>query len=228
MTVSLAGRTAAPLNQPVPTRRGGFGGANGLTEYLLGAPVHFLIDATHPYAATISANATQAAARAGTPLLAVRRPPWRPVKGDRWIDVVDAEAAVRALGEAPRHVFLALGRQDLQAFTRAPQHHYVVRSVDPVEPPLPVPHARYVLSRGPFAEGEERELLLSNAIDVIVAKNSGGSSTYGKIAAARALSIAVMLYRRPLQDPQTASVATVDQAVVWLDHALGPEMDRGV
>ncbi len=92
-TISLAGRTAAPAAQPVPVRRGGFGGADGLAEYLRAQRVDFLIDATHPYAETISANAVQAASRTNTPILALRRPPWTAVDGDTWIDVSDAQAA---------------------------------------------------------------------------------------------------------------------------------------
>ena len=111
VTLSLAGRTATPAVQPVPVRVGGFGGVGGLADYLLAEHVDALIDATHPYAAIISANAARAAQSTGVPLLALRRPPWIPVAGDRWIDVADIPAAVAALREAPRRVFLALGRK---------------------------------------------------------------------------------------------------------------------
>ena len=136
-------------------------------------------------------------------------------------------AAVRALGPAPRHVFLALGRKELAPFATAPQHHYLVRSVDPVDPPLPVPNAVYLLARGPFAQTAERELLLAHTIDAIVAKNSGGEATYGKIAAARALGIEIIMLRRP-QLPAVPSVASVDEAAAWLDHALASVVARGV
>jgi precorrin-6A/cobalt-precorrin-6A reductase len=111
-------------------------------------------------------------------LLALRRPPWQRVPRDRWTDVADVPAAVRGLGPAPRRVFLALGRQELGPFASAPQHRYLVRSVDPVDPPLAVPHASYLVARGPFAEAAERELLLAQGIDAIVSKNSGGEATY--------------------------------------------------
>ena len=93
-----------------------------------------------------------------------------------------------ALGEAPRRVFLALGRKELAPFAAAPQHVYLVRSVDPVDPPLDVPQAIYLTARGPFTEEEDRALLERHRIEIIVAKNSGGEATYGKIAAARALA----------------------------------------
>jgi precorrin-6A/cobalt-precorrin-6A reductase len=222
-TLSLAGRTTAPLTQPVPTRSGGFGGVEGMVEFLRAKRVEVLIDATHPYAARISANAARAAQRTGTPLIAVRRPPWTAVTGDRWTEVADSRAAVRAIGATARRVFLALGRQDLEAFAAAPQHHYLVRSVEPVT--LCVPSACYITARGPFEEAAELDLLRSNAIEVVVAKNSGGAATYGKMAAARALGIPVLLLQRPA-NPGGESVETVEQALSWLQHQL--RLERGV
>jgi precorrin-6A/cobalt-precorrin-6A reductase len=219
VTVSLAGRTTAPAAHAVPVRIGGFGGAEGLGQYLTAERVDALVDATHPYAAIISANAADAAAAARVALLALRRPPWVALAGDRWIEVADAAAAVQALGEAPRRVFLALGKGEIRTFARAPQHYYLVRSVEPVDPPLAVPHASYVTGRGPFTEADDRALLAGHAIDLIVAKNSGGTATYGKIAAARALGLPVVLLRRPAL-PDVPTVATIEEAVTWLDHAL--------
>src|SRR5262249_22245233 len=196
-------------------------------DYLRTEHIDALIDATHPYAAMISANAANAAELAKVPLLALRRPPWLPVAGDIWIEVADVVGAVAALAVAPRRVFLALGRKELAPFARAPQHHYLVRSVDPVEPPLPVPYATYVTGRGPFDEAHDRGLLQQHRIEVVVAKNSGGSATYGKIAAARALGLTVILLRRPAL-PQVAAVQTVEGAVAWLDHDGPPSTARGV
>jgi precorrin-6A/cobalt-precorrin-6A reductase len=219
VTVSLAGRTTAPAAHGVPVRIGGFGGADGLGQYLTTERVDALVDATHPYAAIISAHAADAAAATRVPLLALRRPPWVARSGDRWIEVADASVAVQALGEAPRRVFLAFGRGEIRTFARAPQHHYLVRSVEPVNPPLAVPHASYVTGRGPFTEADDRALLAAHAIDLVVAKNSGGSATYGKIAAARALGLPVILLRRPAL-PEVPTVETIEDALTWLDHAL--------
>jgi len=202
----------------VPVRVGGFGGAAGLEHYLRSERIDALIDATHPYAAVISANAAQATASAGVPFLALQRPPWNEVAGDHWIEVADTNEAVHALGEAPRRVFLALGRKDLAPFRRAPQHAYLIRSVDPVEPPLAVPHARYVTARGPFTAEQDGALLACHGIDVIVAKNSGGPASYGKIAAARTLGLSVIMPRRP-KLPDVATVQAVEDVVAWLDHA---------
>jgi precorrin-6A/cobalt-precorrin-6A reductase len=226
VTLSLAGRTANPAAQAVPVRIGGFGGAEGLARHLAAERIDALIDATHPYAAIMSANAAQAAASTGVPLLALRRPPWTPVAGDRWIDAENTRAAVAALGGMPRQVFLALGRKDLAPFEEAPQHHYLVRSVDPVEPPLAVPNASYVTGRGPFTEADDRTLLDAHGIEIVVAKNSGGSATYSKIAAARSLGLAVILLRRP-RLPQVPAVATIADALAWIDHGV-PAADRDV
>jgi precorrin-6A/cobalt-precorrin-6A reductase len=227
VTLSLAGRTAEPLEQPVPVRSGGFGGAEGLASYLRAERIDVLIDATHPYAAAISANAADAARMARVRLIALRRAPWRKVQGDVWTEVDTMEHAAEALGKAPRRVFLALGRKELHPFEAAPQHVYLVRSVDPVDPPLAVPHAIYVTARGPFSEEEDRALLERHRIDVIVAKNSGGDATYGKIAAARALHLPVIMLKRPAL-PQAESVNSVKDALAWLDHATTLSTARGV
>jgi precorrin-6A/cobalt-precorrin-6A reductase len=232
ITLSLAGRTESPVAQGVPVRTGGFGGADGLAAYLRETGTDLLIDATHPYAAQISANAAQAARVAGVPILALRRPGWEPVEGDRWTLVDMFGDAAQALGPAPRRVFLALGRQEVAAFEAAPQHHYLIRSVDPVEPTLAVPDAEYLLARGPFREPDERALLEKHRIEVVVSKNSGGAATYGKIAAARALGLDVVMVRRP-DLPDVPSAETVEQlaAIVdqfGVDHFVEPAAERGV
>jgi precorrin-6A/cobalt-precorrin-6A reductase len=128
---------------------------------------------------------------------------------------------------APCRAFLALGRNELAPFAAAPQHFYLIRSVDPVEPPLAVPQAVYLTGRGPFDEADERRLLAEHRIDVIVAKNSGGAATYGKIAAARALGLPVIVLARPAR-PQGPAAASVEEALARLDHALTSVAARGV
>ena len=226
VTLSLAGRTAAPAAQPVPVRVGGFGSASGFSAYLKAERIDALIDATHPYAATISRHAAEAAAAAQVPIVALRRAAWTAMPGDRWVEAADMKDAVRALGAAPRRVFLAIGRKEVAAFQAAPQHHYLIRSVDPVDPPLAVPDATYIVARGPFAEEDERKLLTGHRIETIVAKNSGGDATYGKIAAARALGLTVVMLRQPAL-PDVPAVDTIQDAAAWLDHLPSPAK-RGV
>ena len=151
----------------------------------------------------------------GTPILALRRPPWAPREGDRWTEVADADAAVVALGPAPRRVFLTVGRLELPAFLVAPQHHYVVRSVDPPEA-MP-PDASLILARGPFEEADELALMEAERIEVLVSKNSGGAATYGKIAAARRLGLPVILLRPP----------AARRAALRRDRRGGARLDRG-
>jgi len=213
-TLSLAGRTREPAAAAVPQRIGGFGGVEGLGTYLRQEDIAALLDATHPFAARISANAAAAAERAGVPLLAVRRPGWSAQPGDRWIGVGDAEAAARALGDEPRRVFLTTGRLELAAFAQAPQHDYLVRSVDVLER-LPFPRYRLIAARGPFAAADEQRLLAAERIELLVSKNSGGSATYGKLEAARALGLPVVMIERPAK-PAVPSVETAEEAFAWL------------
>jgi precorrin-6A/cobalt-precorrin-6A reductase len=227
VVVSLAGRTMSPAPQPVPVRSGGFGGAAGLADFLTERRIDAMIDATHPYANVISANASAAARTSAVPFVALRRPPWLAVSGDRWAEAADVGEAVHMLGGRPRRVLVALGRSELAPFVKAPQHFYLFRSVDPVAPPLPLPHATYVTRRGPFSEADDCALLVDHAIDAVVAKNSGGAASYGKIAAARALGIAVIMVRRP-PVPDAPAVETVEDAIAWLDHALTSAAARGV
>jgi precorrin-6A/cobalt-precorrin-6A reductase len=227
IVVSLAGRTKSPVSQPAPVRSGGFGGATGLAEYLRQERIDALIDATHPYANIISANATEAAHQSGVPLIALRRPPWRALAGDRWSEVTDVVDAVRRLGQRPRRIFVTLGRTELAPLTAAPQHFYLIRSVDPVAPPLPLPQVDYLVDRGPFSEADDGVLMRAHAIDAVIAKNSGGTASYGKIAAARALGIEVIMLRRPAS-PDGPAVETVDEVIVSLDHAIASATARGM
>ena len=228
VTLSLAGRTASPVPHAVPVRIGGFGGAEGLATHLTAQRIDALIDATHPYATMISANAAKAARSTGVPSLVLHRPPWNAVAGDRWTEVDDTTAAVRAIGQQSRNVFVALGRNELAPFIGAPQHIYLIRSVDPIDPPLPLPHVTYVTARGPFRQADDHALMTAHRIAVVISKNSGGSAAYGKIAAARALGIEVIIVRRPTQPDTAATVSTIDDAIVWLDHALTSTAARGV
>ena len=223
--LSLAGRTEKPAVQPVPVRIGGFGGAAALADFLTAGGYHLLIDATHPFAERISANAAFAAEVTGIAAIALRRPEWQREAGDRWREVQSIPAAIEALGPSPRHVFLATGRQGAHHAEAAPQHHYLIRSVDPVEPPLA--NVAYILDRGPFSLESECALLKQHHIDVIIAKNSGGAATYAKIEAARLLGIEVMMVVRA-PAPMVTAVETTEAALAVIDHLFPPAMNRGV
>jgi precorrin-6A/cobalt-precorrin-6A reductase len=214
---SYAGRTEAPLAQPLPQRVGGFGGVDGLVAYLRAEAITHLIDATHPFAAQMSAHAVQAAQLVGVPLIALQRQPWTPGPGDRWLAVPDLAAAVQALPESPARVFLAIGRQTLDAFAARPQHHYLLRLVDAPES-LPLPDARAIVSRGPFTLEGDLALLQAHRITHIVAKNAGGTGARAKLDAARALHLPVILIDRPAV-PDRPVVETVAEVLRWLHPA---------
>jgi len=216
-SVSLAGRTRNPLVLPAPTRSGGFGGVEGLVAHLRAEKIDALVDATHPFAAIMSRHAADAAKLAGVPLLALVRPEWERLPGDIWTEVADVPQAVAALGKTPRNVLVTLGRNEVRALETVPQHRYLIRSIDPVEPKLALPSARYIETRGPFIEAEEQCLLVANDIHVILAKNSGGTASYAKIIAARALGLTVIMITRPAR-PAVEAVAHVDEALAWLER----------
>lgn len=221
---SYAGRTAAPVGQPVPVRSGGFGGVEGLATWLAVEGISHVVDATHPFAAQISRNAVTACAACGVPLVVLERPAWRAGPGDDWTLVPDVDAAVAALPEAPARVFLAIGRQTLSPFSARPQHHYLLRLVDPPEGPLPLPDAAVVVARGPFDLAGDLALLRAHAVSHIVAKNAGGAGAEAKLMAARSLGLPVILIDRPALPPRHV-LSTVPDVLHWLDHA-GTE--RGV
>ncbi|WGJ15479.1 cobalt-precorrin-6A reductase [Methylocapsa sp. D3K7] len=197
--LSFAGRTKAPRVPEIPYRSGGFGGAAGLAAYLKAECIDVLVDATHPFAEQMSRHAIQAAACANIPLVCLSRPLWRPEVCDHWICVADMAAAAAALGQEQKRVFLTIGRLQIEAFAAAPQHFYLVRAIEPLEPTPSLPRHRVILGRGPFTVEAEEKLFREEAIDVIVTKNSGGEATFGKILAARNLGLPVVMVARPQQ-----------------------------
>jgi len=208
---SLAGRVSDPRLPVGEVRVGGFGGVSGLVQWLRANGVTAVVDATHPFAAGITANAVAATAAAGVPLLVLRRPGWVQGPGDdwRWVDSLE-DAAVDLPGE---RVFLTTGRQDIGVFAGV-DRFFLARSVEPPEPPVPQ-RIHVVLERGPFTVDGEVALMREHAIDVLVTKDSGGEQTSAKLVAARTLGIPVVVVRRP-PAPAAPTVETVDAAVEWV------------
>lgn len=214
--VSLAGRTKNPVLPPLPTRIGGFGGVEGLAEYLRAEGIGAVIDATHPFADRMSANAAMACARAGVPLRLLTRPAWVAGPGDRWIAVPDMAAAALALRGLGDTVFLTIGRQEVAAFETVPDKRYLIRAVDPPEPMPALPCMSLILGRGPFTVESELALMRGEGVDVVVSKNSGGRATDAKLEAARALGLPVVMVERPAGNG-VAELVDVDAAVGWLE-----------
>jgi len=216
---SLAGRTEQPARIPGELRIGGFGGIDALANYLHDERIDLLVDGTHPFAARISGNAEEACRRSGTPCLVLTRPPWREVKGDRWISVADAKAAAEVLPGLAERVFLSVGKQEVEAFAGLPGIWFLVRVIDAPRDELPLKNYEVVLGRGPFEENGERALFLLHGIQALVTKNSGGDATYAKIAVARELGLPVVMIQRPPHDDQETA-ESVDAALRWISERL--------
>ena len=201
-------------------------GVEGLVRYLRDEAVDVLVDATHPFAAQMSRHALAAAEQAGVRRLVVVRPAWQAQPGDNWTDVPDMQAAAAALGREPRRVFLTVGQGELAPFAAAPWHDYLIRSIEPPDPLVLPPRARCIAARGPFAVAGERRLLEDEAVEVVVAKNSGGDATVAKLVAARALALPVVMVARPaaVAGPVAADAAG---ALAWLRAQAASPAERG-
>ncbi len=212
---SLAGRVRRPRLPEGPVRVGGFGGADGLAAFLRDEAITHVIDATHPFADTITANAALAAAKAGVPLLVLRRPAWD--ADPSWTIVADIHAAAEAVRAWPGDgVFLTTGRRDLSAFAADGRHRFLVRTVDPPDGPVP-PGMTLILDRGPYTVEGESALMREHRIGMLVTKNSGGLMTAAKLTAAQGLGVRVVMVARPPLPPDSTVVATAPEALRWLD-----------
>lgn len=198
-----------------------------MVAYLRDEGVGALVDATHPFARVISGNAAAAARAAGVARVAVWRPGWVAEAGDDWAVVPDMGAAVAALGQVARRVFLTVGQQELGPFFdgggAAPWHDYLVRSVEPPDAGVLPEGVRYLAARGPFLVEDEVRLLRDEGIGVVVTKNSGGEATRAKLVAARRLGIPVVMVARP-PEPEGPVVGDVAGVLDWLHQVL----ERGV
>ncbi|KDN81583.1 cobalt-precorrin-6A reductase [Kitasatospora cheerisanensis] len=215
VTSSLAGRVAQPRLPAGEVRIGGFGGPAGLAAWLRAHRVDALIDATHPFAETMSRNAAAAVADTGTPLLALRRPSWAPQDGDRWHPVPSLAAAADALPALGRRVFLTTGRQGIASFAHLDGLWFLARSVEPPVPPMPSA-VEVLLERGPFTLDGERELLRAHRIEVLVTKDSGSAATAPKLTAARELGLPVVVVQRPAAPQGVRTAPDVAGAVNWV------------
>ena len=192
---SLAGVGRVPTDLRCQVRVGGYGGAEGLAAYIRTEGITLLVDATHPYAAQISANAAKAAGLAGIECWALRRPAWQPQAGDDWRDVADWAELVQALAPFQRPLF-TLGREPLEHLQEIPPHqHWTLRALDPYPGTA---RCEVIGARGPFRLEDERALFAQCRIDVLISKNSGSGATEPKLQVARELGLPVLVLKRPL------------------------------
>jgi len=213
-TVSLAGATRAPNDLALPTRVGGFGGADGFTSYLRDHNIRAVVDATHPFAAQISNRSATLCKAANIPYLQVLRPAWTSQTGDRWTLIDQEEDAARIIG--PRAtVFLATGRQTLERFKNLQGRRVICRQIDPPSKPFPFEGGEYLIGRPPFSMLDETMLFKHLGVAWLIVKNAGGEASRTKLDAARALKLRVAMINRPDQ-PDAPRVQTPAEAFEWI------------
>ncbi len=214
VTASLAGSTRDPLNLGVDMRSGGFGGAEGLRDYLTREDIDILIDATHPFAHRMTASAAHVARSLNLPHAILQRPEWQPQHGDNWY-FVDQLTEAANLIPPDATVFLGTGRQTLADFANLADHRLICRQIDPPDGPFPYPNGRFQVGRPPFSIADEIDFITAERVDWLVVKNSGGDNSRSKLDAARELGLPVILQRRhPL--PDATVLKTVPECLNWL------------
>jgi precorrin-6A/cobalt-precorrin-6A reductase len=213
VVTSLAGRLSAPRLPAGETRFGGFGSSEGLASWLVQRGVAAVVDATHPFAARISASAVAACASTDVPLLRLERPPWHEQPGDRWLRVDDLQAAADLVSTIGRRAWLTVGRQGVGAFATVDACWFLIRCIESPEPPLP-PRCQVMLDRGPYTLTGELAVIDNHEIDVLVTKESGGAATEAKLEAARLRGLPVLVVQRPT-GPGGASVSSIADATAW-------------
>lgn len=222
---SYAGVTKRPIQQPLPTRTGGFGGVPGLVEFLRSEKITHVVDATHPYAAQMSRNAVEACQATGVPLTALERPGWRSYPG--WTHVPDVAAACDALPARKARVFLAIGKQQVGVFAAKPDNFYLLRMIDAQRVPQPLPDHVTVTGRGPFTLQGDRALMETHGITHLIAKNGGADAARAKLDAAEDLGLPVIMIDRPTI-PARHTCTRVEDVLAWLGHTPASGTDRGV
>lgn len=213
VTLSYAGRTTEPVPPKSQVRVGGFGGAKGLSDFMVANGIERLVDATHPYSVQIATNAVAAAEATGVPLVRLIRPGWAEPQYAFWHHVASVEEAASRLPAGAR-VLLTVGHRGLDTFLARADCSFLVRSIEPPEKPLPV-HAQSLQQRPPYFVGAELELMRQQGITHLITKNSGGVQTEAKLKAAQELRVAVVMIARP-QLPPAKEVPTVGRAIAAL------------
>ncbi len=211
---SLAGATRAPTPLALPTRSGGFGGAQAFETYLREKSITAILDATHPFAARMSRRSARIAAALGLPYLQVLRPAWQPEPGDDWTLVADEES-VAALIAPDATVFLATGRQSLIRIGPLAARRSICRQIDRPDAPYPFANGQFMIGRPPFSVAQEVALFTRLGVNQLVVKNAGGTASAIKLTAARQLAIPVLMIQRPPQ-PDAPRVDNCADAMTWV------------
>ncbi|NDV00801.1 precorrin-6A/cobalt-precorrin-6A reductase [Pseudoroseicyclus tamaricis] len=216
---SFAGATAAPGGLGLPTRTGGFGGEAGFLATLREAGITAVIDATHPFAARIGPRTRRLCAGAGVPYLRLLRPGWSPGPGDDWRVIDSPEEAMDHIPPGAT-IWLSVGPRALPSFAALAPHRLLVRRIDPTPEPFPFPNGRWIIGRPSPDPSAEAALMQAHGVTHLVTKDSGGAGGAGKLAAARALSLPVILLRRPPAGPHVRAPA---EALAWALREARPQ-----
>jgi precorrin-6A/cobalt-precorrin-6A reductase len=216
---SLAGRVPDPALPVGPVRIGGFGGVEGLRRWLQDEHVDAVVDATHPFAATMTAHAAQACGALRIPLAVLTRPAWDP--GGAIVVASDDDAAGTVARQRYSRIFLTTGRSGVKAFADSAAWFLIRAVTEPDSSALPRRH-RLILSRGPYRYDDELALLREHRIEALVTKNSGGDMTRAKLDAAAALNVPVVMVERPALPAGVRTVGSVDEAAEWVDGLASP------
>jgi precorrin-6A/cobalt-precorrin-6A reductase len=226
VTTALAGRTRSPRRPRGVIKRGGFGGAAGLADWIQNHRVELVIDATHPFAVAMTRHAREAAARSGIPLAIWSRASWKRRSGDHWRYVDDLDRAASCAATLGRRIFVTTGSRGLRAFAAHGDKVCLVRLIEDPDDGTTIPGATVIRARGPFTLAGELALMRKHRIDVLVAKQSGGGAVAAKLAAARELRIPVVLVRKPREPGRGAKrLRSVPEALRWIAHRL--DLDVG-
>lgn len=211
---SLAGATRNPVPLDLPCRVGGFGGADKFAAFLTEQGIAAVLDATHPFAARMSARSWDVCRGLGLPYLQVLRHEWVPGPDDLWTAIAREEDAALHIVN-PATVFLATGRQTLARFANLSACRLICRQIDPPEAPFPFPNGAYLVGRPPFSVDDEVALFTRLGVDWLVVKNAGGVQSRSKLEAARRIGLPVLMVARPRATgaPETATVA---EALEWV------------
>lgn len=216
---SLAGRLEPKGEMTANVRVGGFGGGQGLADFLISEAIDLVIDATHPFAATISANAYDACLTTVIPRLTFVRPPWDLPPGVKYLEADDMAEAARLMSGFARRVLVTTGQKDLATLAGLPGIHFTIRLIEAPQEMPDLENFTIITARPPFTLEHEVALMEELNIDCLLAKQSGGALTMAKITAAIRKRVAIVLIRRPLPEPGE-SVQTTDAALLWLESRL--------
>ena len=219
VTTSLAGRRNAAPNLAGEVRTGGFGGIQGMKDYLGEAAVDLLVDATHPFSPTISDHAGAACTDTGVPRLQLMRPAWTLPPSAKYVEAGDMAAAAEMLPGMAMRVFLTIGHRGLEAFSGLDDLWFLVRLIDAPKTPPSMANHRLISGNPPYTLEDERALLAEHNIDTLVSKQSGGAGTEAKIIAALEAGVVIVLIRRPPPEPGPEA-ETVDEAFAWIESQV--------